>query len=124
MPGHIRPFENLPSTVEWTTGEAKQNISKHAQSILLEVYDGLGQVVAAGGGSIQQHTALNNGDQSFHDANGQGKSNASNVLLPRIRRAEVIASSIRDRGDQEATRNERIVQKKVSPSSDETKEEA
>ena len=63
-------FDNLSSTDEWTCGKAKQNISKQsAQSIVLGVYDGLEQVLAAGVGSIQQHTTLNNRDQSFYDAN-------------------------------------------------------
>ena len=51
----------------------------------------------------QQHAALNHGNQSFHDANGQGEINASNVLLPIIRRTEDITSSIRERGGQETT---------------------
>ena len=34
---------------------------------------------------IQQYTALNYGHQSFHDVDGQGESNASDILLPGIR---------------------------------------
>ena len=116
-------FDNLPSTDELTSGKAKQNISKHAQSILLELYDGLGHVLAVGGGSIQQHTTLNNGYQSFPDANRQVESNASNFLVPRIRRPEEIARSLREGGDQEATKVERFVQKEHSTGTDETTEE-
>ena len=72
------------STDEWTSREAKQDASKYAQGVLLEFYDGLGQIIAASGGSVQKHETLNNGDQSFHDANRQGKSNALDVLLSRI----------------------------------------
>ena len=50
---------------------------------LLGLYDRLGQNFAASGGSVQKHTTLNNGDQSFDDAKSQGDSNAPGVLLPR-----------------------------------------
>ena len=54
-----------------SNGKAKQNASEYAQGILLEVYDGLGQMFAASGASVQKLTTLNNSDQPFHDAAGR-----------------------------------------------------
>ena len=48
---------------------------------------------------IQTYATLNNGHQSFHDVDGQGESNAPDILLPGIRRKEDIASSLRERSD-------------------------
>ena len=49
---------------------------------------------------LQQYTALNDGHQSLHDVDGQGESNASDILLPGIRGEKDVASGIRERSDQ------------------------
>ena len=80
MPKHV-----LPSSKEQISGEAEQNSGEHAQGILLVIYDRLGQISATSGWGVQQHAALNDRDQSFHDVDWQGESNAPDILLPGIR---------------------------------------
>ena len=57
-----------------------------------------GKISVASGRSIKQYATLNNRNQSLHDVDGQGKSDAFNILLPRIRREKDIASSLCERG--------------------------
>ena len=51
---------------------------------MLEVYNRLGQIIAASGWSVQWHATFNNGDKSFNDVNMQRRSNAPEVLLSGI----------------------------------------
>ena len=78
-------FINLPSSNEQISGEAEQNSGEHAQGILLVVHDILGRISATSGRGVQQHAALNDRDQSFHDVDWQGESNAPDILLSGIR---------------------------------------
>ena len=55
------------------------------------------QISAASGKVIQLYATLNNRNQSLHDVDGQGKSDASNNLLPRIRREKDVAPSLCER---------------------------
>ena len=49
---------------------------------MLEIHDRLGQISASSGRGIQQHAALNDRDQSFHDVDWQGESNAPTFFYP------------------------------------------
>ena len=62
-------------------------------------------------------------DQSFHDANRQGKSNASNFLQLRIQRAEDITPSLREGSDQATSRVVRTMQNEYSLNTDGITEE-
>ena len=55
---------------------------------MLSVYDRLGQVLAKSSRPLQQQVTLDNGYQPLHDADGQRKSDATDVFLPRIRETE------------------------------------
>ena len=68
----------------------------------------------------KQYTALNDGHQSFHDVDGQGESNASDILLPGIRGEKDIASGIRERSDQKTTGAKRAMQEEHGGSANET----
>ena len=48
---------------------------------MLEIHDRLGSISAASGRGVQQHAKLVNRNQSLHDVNRQGKSNAPNQIL-------------------------------------------
>ena len=77
-------LDDIPSTNEWTRGEAEQNASEYAQGILLEVHDRLGQISAASGRGVQKHAAFNNGDRSLHGVDRQRQSDALDFLLSGI----------------------------------------
>ena len=49
------------------------------------IHDRLGQISATIGRGVKQHAALNDRDQSFHDVDWQGESNAPDLILSRIR---------------------------------------
>ena len=66
------------------SGEAEENSGEHAQGIFLEIHDRLGQISPTSGRGVQKHAALNNRDQSFHDVDWQGESNALDILLSGI----------------------------------------
>ena len=90
---------------------------------MLEIHDRLGQVSTASGGGVQQHATLDDRNQYLHDVNGQGKGNAPNVLLTRIRREKDVASSLCEGGGQETTGNERALQEEHGASGNEAAEE-
>ena len=58
-----------------------------------------------------------------HDVTRQGKSNASNILLPIIRREEDVASILREGSGQETTGTKRALQEVYGASTNETGEE-
>ena len=72
---------------------------------------------------IQQYATLNNGHQSFLDVDGQGESNAPDILLPGIQREEDVASSLRQRSDQETAGIERAIAEEHCASTNETAQE-
>ena len=72
-----------------------------------------------GSRGLQQYTALNDGHQSLHDVDGQGESNASDILLPGIRREKDVASGIRERSDQKTTGVKRAMQEEHGASANE-----
>ena len=102
-------FNKLPSSNERISGEAEQSSGEHAQGILLEIHDRLGQISATSGRGVQQHAALNDRDQSFHDVDWQGESNAPDLLLSGIRREEDVAASVREGSGHETTRIEQAL---------------
>ena len=57
----------------------------------------------------QVHAALNNRDQSFHDVDWQGESNAPDLLLSGILKEEDVAAGVRGASGQETTRIERAL---------------
>ena len=73
----------------------------------------------AGSRGLQQYTALNDGHQSLHDVDGQGESNASEILLPGIRGEKDVASGIRERSDQKTTGAKRAMQEEHGASANE-----
>ena len=72
-----------------------------------------------GSRGLQKYTTLNDGHQSLHDVDGQGESNASDILLPGIRREKDVASGIRERSDQKTTGVERAMQEEHGASANE-----
>ena len=92
IPHCTSTLDDIPSTNEWTRGEAEQNASEYAQGILLEVHDRLGQIPAASGRGIQKHAAFNNRDQSLRGVDRQRQSDALDFLLSGIWRTEDIVS--------------------------------
>ena len=94
---------NLPSSKKRISGEAEQNFGENAQGILLEIHDRLGQT------SATIDAALNNRDQSFHDVDWQGESNAPDLLLSGIFREEDVAAGVREASGQETTKIERAL---------------
>ena len=68
------------------------------------VHGGLGQVLSASSGRIQQHATLDNRNQSLHDVQGQTEDCAVDILLSRIRRTKNFTLGLRERGNQETTR--------------------
>ena len=72
---------------------------------------------------LQQYATLNNGHQSFHDVDGQGESNAPDILLPGIRKEEDVASNLRERSDQETAGTKRTLQEEHCASTNETAQE-
>ena len=99
------------------------NVGEHVEGILLKIHDGLGQISAASRRGIQQYATLNNGHQAFHYVDGQGESNAPDIFLPGIRREEDVASSIRERSDQETAGTKRALQEEHCASTNETAQE-
>ena len=75
-------FNNLPSSNERINGEAEQNSGEHAQGILLEIHERLGQISATNGRDVQQHAALNDRDQSFHDVDWQERAMPLTFFYP------------------------------------------
>ena len=102
-------FNKLPSSNERISVEAVQNSGEEAQGILLEIHDRLGQISAISGRGVQQHAALNDRDQSFHDVDLQGESNAPDFLLSGIRGEEDVVAGVREGSVQETTRIERAL---------------
>ena len=47
-------FNDLPSTKEWSNEQnrTEQNTSEHAEDVLLEIYERLGKISAAGGRGV------------------------------------------------------------------------
>ena len=78
---------------------------------------------ASGGKGVQHYATLSNRHQSLHDVGGQGKSNASNILLPGIRREKDVASSLCERSDQETGGTKRALQEEHCASTNETAQE-
>ena len=68
-----------------------------------------------------QHSTT--GISPFMMLTGKGKSNASNVLLPRIRREKDVASGLCQRSGQETTRTKRALQEEHGASTNEAAEE-
>ena len=116
-------LDDLSSTDQWVGRETEQDTGQHVKGVLLKIHDGLGQIPATGSRSLQQYTALNDGHQSFHDVDGQGESNASDILLPGMRREKDVASGIRDRSDQKTTGVERAMQEEHGASANEATQE-
>ena len=108
--------DKIPENILEDTGQ-------HVKGVLLKIHDGLGQIPATGSRSLQQYTALNDGHQSFHDVDGQGEGNASNILLPGIRGEEDVASGICEGSDQKTTRAKRAMQEEHGASANETTQE-
>ena len=99
--------------------KTKQDTGQHVKGVLLKIHDGLGQIPATGSRSLQQYTTLNDGHQSLHDVDGQGESNASDILLPGIRREKDVASDVRERSDQKTTAVKRAMQEEHGASANE-----
>ena len=76
---------------------------------MLEIHDRLGQISTTGGRGEQQHAAFNDRNQSFHDVDWQGESNAPDILLSGIRRQEDVGAAVREGSGQETTRIERAL---------------
>ena len=72
---------------------------------------------------LPQYATINNGHQSFHVVDGQGESNAPDILSPGIRREEDVASSLRERSNQETAGTARALQEEHGASTNETAQE-
>ena len=116
-------LDDLSSTDQWVGRETEKDTRQHVKGVLLKIHDGLGQIPATGSRSIQQYAALNDGHHSFHDVDGQGEGNASNILLPRKRGEEDVASGICEGSDQKTTRAKRAMQEEHGASTNETTQE-
>ena len=71
------------------------------------IHDRLGQISATSGRGVQQHAALNDRDQSFHDVDWQGERNSPDILLSGIRGKKT--SDVLERSGRETTRVERAL---------------
>ena len=67
--------------------------------------------------------AYNNRNQSLHDVDGQGKSDAPDNLLPGVRREKDVASSSCERSDQETAGIKRALQEEYCAGTNETAQE-
>ena len=68
---------------------------------------------------LPQVVGAYNGHQSLHDVDGQGESNASDILLPGIRGEKDVASGICERSDQKTTGAKRAMQEEHGASANE-----
>ena len=75
-------LNDLPSSDQRVGRETESNVGEHAEGTLLKIHDRLVQIPASSRRGVQQYATLNNGYQSFHDVNRQGKSNAPDIFYP------------------------------------------